>query len=138
MHLGWSTNSTANISRLIPIGVSGNSPQPQENPAYVDEPKVSSGSPTYPLDVFAAISSDHKFMTVSVVNATDSEQKVELNGVALGGPSTLWQLTAGSLDAVNRAGAPQQVQVKEIPIASAPQTLTVAPISVNVYRFPVR
>jgi len=47
-------------------------------------------------------------------------------------------LTASSLDAVNRAGAPQQVQVKEIPIASAPQTLTVAPISVNVYRVPVR
>lgn len=125
---------------LIPIGVSGNSPQPQENPAFVDEPKVSSGSPTYPLDVFAAISPDHNFVTVSVVNATDSEQKIELNvsGVHLSGPSTLWQLTAGSVDGVNRVGAPPQVQVKEIPIASAPETLNVAPISVNVYRFPVR
>jgi alpha-L-arabinofuranosidase len=125
---------------LIPVAVSGNSPQPQENPSYVDEPKVSSGSPTYPLDVFAAISPDHKFMTVSVVNATESEQKLELNvnGLRLSGPSTLWQLTAGSLDAVNRTGEPSQVQVKEMPIASAPETLTVAPISVNVYRFPVR
>ncbi|HKO20143.1 MAG TPA: hypothetical protein VJU82_14775, partial [Acidobacteriaceae bacterium] len=125
---------------LIPVAVSGNSPQPQENPSYVDEPKVSSGSPTYPLDVFAALSPDRKFLTVSVVNATESEQKIELNvnGASLSGPSTLWQLTAASLDAANRVGQPPQLQVKEIPIPSAPQTLTVAPISVNLYRFPVR
>jgi alpha-N-arabinofuranosidase len=125
---------------LTPVAVSGNSPQPQENPSYIDEPKVSSGSPTYPLDMFAAISADHKFLTVSVVNATESEQKVELNvsGVRLSGRSTLWQLTAGSLDGANRAGEPPQVQVKETSIASAPQTITVAPISVNIYRFAVQ
>ena len=124
---------------LIPVAVSGNSPQPAENPSYADEPKTSSGSPTYPLDVFAAISPDHKFMTVSVVNATDSAQKFELTakGVRISGPPTLWQLTGSSLDAVNHVGAPPQVQVKEISAGSAEQMLTVAPSSVNIYRFSV-
>jgi alpha-N-arabinofuranosidase len=124
---------------LIPVALSGNSPQPEENPSFADEPKTSSGSPTYPLDLFAAISPDRKFLTVSVVNATESEQKFGLNisGVRLAGPSTLWQITASSLDAVNKVGEPPQVQVKETAIGTAPQTVTVAPISVNIYRFPV-
>ena len=122
---------------LIPVALSGNSPQPEENPSFADEPKTSSGSPTYPLDVFAAISPDHKFLTVSVVNATESEQKFNLavKGVRLTGPSTLWQITASSLDAVNKVGEPPQVQVKETSISAAPQIVTVAPISVNIYSF---
>ena len=61
----------------IPVALSGNSPQPPSgNPPYMDEPKTSSGSPTYPLDMFAALTPDHKFLTLAVVNATDSEQKL--------------------------------------------------------------
>ena len=124
----------------IPVALSGNSPQPPSgNPPYLDEPKTSSGSPTYPLDVFAAISPDHKFLTVAVVNATESEQKFNLSitGARLAGPSTLWQMTGNSLDAVNRVGQPAQVAVKEITIGDAPQSVSVAPISVSIYRFSV-
>lgn len=47
----------------IPVGVSGNSPQPEPKyPPAPDQPKASSGSPTYPLDVFAALTPDRKFL----------------------------------------------------------------------------
>jgi alpha-N-arabinofuranosidase len=124
----------------IPVTVSGNSPQPAtKNPPYADQPKTSSGSPTYPLDVFAALTPDRKYLNVAVVNATDAEQKFDLNinGAQLAGQSTLWQMTGSSLDAADHVGQPAQVEVKEIPINDALKTVSVAPISINIYRFPV-
>jgi alpha-N-arabinofuranosidase len=129
-----------NFVGAIPVALSGNSPQPAPRfPPGGDQPRSSSGSPTYPLDMFAALSPDRKFLILSVVNATDSEQKFDLSvtGTRLAGPSMFWQLTGNSLDAANRVGQPPQVEVKEIPIASAPGTVSVAPISINIYRFPV-
>ena len=123
-----------------PVDVSGNSPQPPtDSEKYADEPKTRSGSPTYPLDVFAALTPDHKNLEVAVVNATDSEQKFDLsvNGARLDGPATLWQLTGSSLDATDRVGQPPQVEIKEMPIGNSPGTISVSATSVNIYRFPV-
>jgi alpha-N-arabinofuranosidase len=124
----------------IPVAPTGNSPQPAPTQHIVGGlPRTSAGSPTYPLDMFAALSADHKFLTVAVVNATDSEQKFSLNvsGVRLAGGATLWQMTGKTLDAANHVGQPPQVEVKESAIGAAPSTLTVAPISVDIYRFPL-
>lgn len=129
-----------NFPGTIPIAISGSSPQPApQYPPAPDQPKVSSGSPTYPLDVFAALTPDRKFLTIAVVNATDSEQKLDLNvtGTQISGPSTQWLLTGKSLDAVDRLGQAPEVEVKEIPLGNAPRSLTVAPVSISVYRFPV-
>jgi alpha-N-arabinofuranosidase len=129
-----------NFVGTIPVAISGNSPQPAPRfPPGGDEPKTSSGSPTYPLDMFAALSPDRKFLLLSVVNATDSEQKFDLSvsGTRLTGPSKLWQLTGSTVDAADRVGQPPQVEIKESAIDSAPETISVAPISVNIYRFPV-
>jgi alpha-N-arabinofuranosidase len=134
-----------NFVGAIPVAISGNSPQPAPKfPPGGDEPKTSSGSPTYPLDMFAALSADKKFLIVSVVNATDSEQKFDLNvsGTHVAGPSALWQLTGSTIDAANRAGQPPQVEIKEfefkeMSIGDTRGTIPVAPISVNIYRFPV-
>lgn len=123
----------------VPVALGGNSPQPvPQYPVGGDQPKTNSGSPTYPLDMFAALTPDHKFLTLAVVNATESQKKFDLNvdGVRLAGPSTLWQLT-GSLNAENRAGQPPQVEIKEIAVGENPHSLSVAPISINVYRFPL-
>jgi len=89
--------------------------------------------------MFAALSADRKYLNVAVANATESGQKLDLSvsGLHLAGPSTLWQMTSSSLDAANRVRQPAQVEVKEIAIGDAPHSLTVAPISVNIYRFPV-
>ena len=52
-------------------------------------PEKSSGSPTYPLDMVSALTEDHKYLTIAVVNATESEQKFNVNvtGMKLAGPS---------------------------------------------------
>ena len=124
----------------IPVFLVGNSPQPAPKyPPGGDQPNTNSGSPTYPLDIFAAVSPDHKFLSLAVVNATESAQPLDLNvtGTSISGASTLWQITGNSLDASNHAGQAPQVEIKESSIGNAPHALTVAPISINIYRFPI-
>lgn len=124
----------------IPVALSGNSPQPAPRyPIAGDQPKTNPGSPTYPLDMFAALTADHKFLTIAVVNATESAQKFDLSvtGARLAGPSTLWQMTGSAPDSTNHIGQPPQVAVSEIPLGDSPRTISVAPISVSIYRFPV-
>src|SRR5579863_1507112 len=87
-----------NFVGATPVSLSGNSPQPAPRfPPGGDQPKTSSGSATYPLDMFAALSPDKKSLIVSVVNATDSAQTFDLNvtGVRLAGTSMQWQFDGG-------------------------------------------
>jgi len=124
----------------IPVEISGNSPQPAPRyPVGGDQPKTNSGSPTYPLDMVAALSADRKFLTLAVVNATESVHPLELNviGVRLAGKPTLWQMTGKDLDASNRVGQPPQVEVKKIPITDTATTFSIAPISINIFRIPI-
>ena len=144
------TNSVLNTTGLLykmyrdqlgtlPVAVSGNSPQPAPKyPPYGDQPKINAGSATYPLDMMAALTEDHKFLTIAVVNATESEQKFDLNVTgARVGPAKMCQLTATSVDAANHVGQQQQVEVKEVSSGNAQGTISVAPISVTIYRFPL-
>ena len=124
----------------VPVALTGDSPQPAPTQHIVgDLPRISAGSPTYPLDMFAVLSADHKFLTIAVVNATDSEQKFSLNvsGAHLIGEATLWRMTGKNLDAANHVGQTPQVEVKETAIREVPTSMSVAPISINIYRFPV-
>jgi alpha-L-arabinofuranosidase len=113
----------------IPVALSGNAPQP----------KGSSGSPTYPLDMVAALSEDHKTLILSVVNATGSQQGfgLTIGKAPFSGPATLWQLTGSNLDATNRVGQPAQVEIKESDVALGNESVGVAPYSINIYRFPL-
>lgn len=123
---------------LLPVFVSGNSPQPPpEQHVVADLHDSSAGSPTYPLDVVAALSADRKYLTVVIVNATESAQALKLNVVGghLGAEATQWELTGKDLDAANHAGQPPQVEIKETAIGDATQTVSVPPISVDIYRF---
>ncbi|MGH9619100.1 MAG: alpha-L-arabinofuranosidase C-terminal domain-containing protein [Bryobacteraceae bacterium] len=125
---------------MLPVAVSGNSPQPAPKyPIGGDQPKTTSGSPTYPLDMFAALTPDRKFLALAVANATESEQKFDLhiNGARLAGPSKLWRMTGPGLEAANRLGEPPQVTIQELPISGGPKTIPVSPYSVNIYRFPL-
>jgi alpha-L-arabinofuranosidase len=121
----------------IPVAVAGKSPQPPtDSQRYADEPKTRSGSPTYPLDIFAALTPGRKYVNLAVVNATESEQQFNLNvtGCRLGGEAALRQITGENLDAANRVGQAPQVAIKETQLAAVPETIRVAPISVNIYR----
>lgn len=124
----------------VPVDLSGNAPQPSPKyPIGGDQPETNSGSSTYPLDMFAALTPDRKFLTVAVVNATEEPQQVHLNvvGDRIAGPPKLWQMTGQSLEAVDKVGEQPQVGVKEIEVNSVQQTLSVAPISINIYKFPL-
>jgi alpha-N-arabinofuranosidase len=125
---------------LLPVSVSGNSPQPAPKQHLIgDLPRTSAGSPTYPLDMVAAMSPDRKYLNLAVVNATETAQPLALNvvGAKLTGKATLWEMTGKGLDAANHIGQAPQVSVKEIPMQETQSTLPVPPISVDIYRFPV-
>ena len=125
----------------VPVELTGNSPQPAPKyPIGGDQPETNSGSPTYPLDMFAALTPDHKFLTLAVVNATDQAQNFEfnVNGGRIAGRATVWQLTGKSFDSVNKVGEQPEVGLKEIAIDKVSQTLSAKPMSLNIYRFPLQ
>ena len=125
----------------LPIEVTGNSPQPPPKwPVGGDQPAVNAGSPTYPLDVVAAFTGDRKFLTVAVVNPTTSTQRLDLNiqGVQVSGKSRIWQMTGPNVDAANVLGQKPQVETVLTTLPEVPPTLSVAPISINIYEFPVQ
>ena len=124
----------------IPVALTGNSPQPApQSPVGGDRPETNSGSPTYPLDMFAALTPDRKTLTLAVVNATDSEHSFDLNvaGLQLQGQPTVWQITGKNLQAADQVGQTPQVTITRSTVSGSPQRLTVAPISIDVYRFAV-
>jgi len=124
----------------IPVALTGNSPQPAPQfPVGGDQPKTNSGSPTYPLDMFAALTPDRKYLTLAVVNATNSAHSFELNvaGVRLKRQPTLWQITGKNLEAVDQVGQAPQVTITRGTWSGSLHSLSVAPISVSIYRFPV-
>jgi len=124
----------------VPVALTGNSPQPVPSQHMVgDLPRTSAGSPTYPLDMFAALSADGKFLTLAVVNATHSEQRFRLtvNGSRLIGKTKMWRMTGTDLDAANHVGQIPQVEAKETETGEALTSVSVAPISIEIYSFPV-
>jgi alpha-N-arabinofuranosidase len=125
---------------VIPVEVGGNSPQPKPAfPAGGDQPAVNPGSPTYPLDVSAALSEDRKTLAIAVLNPSYSEQSIHLDirGATLASTGTLWRMAPNSIDATTKAGSPAEVQVEEQSLGALPATVTLRPYSVNIYSYPV-
>ena len=131
----------------LPVAVAGNSPQlPTKGVVAIDNSARPSGSPTYPLDVFAALSADRKTLSVSVINPTETDQECVLNltGVRASGPATVSQLTAPPgpppappAPGMGRfVGPPATVATSTLP--QAPGRVTVPPASMTVYQFEVR
>ena len=122
----------------IPVEVSGDSPQPKPVfPAGGDQPAVNPGSDTYPLDVSAALSEDRKTLTFAVLNPSDSKQSMKLavNGVKLSSQGKLWQMAPSKIDAVVAVGKTPEVAIEEHTVGAIPDTVEVAPFSVNIYSY---
>ncbi len=120
----------------VPVQVNGSSPVPAPlYPVGADQPKINAGSPTYPLDVAASISSDGKSLTVAVINATESKQVLDLKlkGIAVAGKGKLWRMTGPSLTASSGLNR-KEVQVTE-GVVSGVNTLEIAPASINIFEF---
>jgi alpha-N-arabinofuranosidase len=121
----------------LPLAVTGNSAPPAPGTAARNRlPKAHAGSPTYPLDVSAALSADGKLLTIAVVNPTESAQDLDvaIQGAQLRGKGRMWRLTGPSLTATTDLQH-KDVQVTEAPVNEAPRTLRVAPISIEIYEF---
>jgi len=131
----------------LPVAVNGNSPQHAiKGTLGVDLPARPSGSPTYPIDVFAALSSDRRKLAISVVNPTETTQDCDLNltGVQPSGAAKVWQLTAPAGTAPSPAGpgpagfSGPPAAMAESSLPQAPRRLTLPPASISVYEFEVR
>ncbi len=131
----------------LPVAVNGNSPQPPTKGAVgIDTSARPSGSTTYPLDGFAAVSANHKRMAVSLVNPTETQQECELSlsGVQASGPTRVYRLTApaGATPAPAAAGvgAPSgpRATMAESTLPEVPRRLTLPPTSMTVCEFDVR
>ena len=121
----------------VPVEVDGNSPPPAPKyPVGGDQPKVNAGSPTYPVDVSAAITANGRFLTLAVVNPTESIQELDLNikGVDLRGRGRRWRLTGSGVGAMTGLSR-HEVQVVETPVSEVPKTLHCAPVSIDLYEF---
>jgi alpha-N-arabinofuranosidase len=137
-------NTTGLLFRLyrdhfgtVPVEVDGNSPPPAPKyPVGGDQPQVNAGSPTYPVDVSAALTSDGKFLTLAVVNPTGSAQELDLTikGVELRGTGRFWRMTGPGIDAATGLSR-HEVQVVEMAVGQVPKTVQAPPISVDLYEF---
>jgi alpha-N-arabinofuranosidase len=127
------------FANAMPLQVSGNSPQEAvPGTPWVDVPKTPIGSPTFPLDVVAALSSDRKRLILSVVNPTETAQEFapQLTGIRVRG-GKLSQIAPPSLNSANVPGQKPAVEILEYPQQALTGTVKVPPISVNVYEFEV-
>ncbi len=125
----------------IPVEVTGNSPQPKPTfPAGGDQPAVNPGSPTYPLDVSAALSEDRKTLAIAVLNPSGTEQSVQLtiHGAKLASSGDLYRMAPDSIDATVQVDRKPEVQVEDKKLGPLPNILTVRPFSVNIYSYPVQ
>jgi alpha-N-arabinofuranosidase len=123
---------------LLPVTVSGNSPQPPtQYPLPGERRPQEAGSPTYPLDVVAALSADRKHLTLAVVNATEYTQPLalELRGARFAGEARVWEMRGPALEAANHLGQQPQVTTEQTVLHGLPATLPVAARSIDFYRF---
>jgi alpha-N-arabinofuranosidase len=131
----------------LPVAVRGNSPQmPAKGVVGIDNSARPSGSPTFPLDIFAALSADRKTLSISVINPTAIAQDCDLTltGVQAAGPVKVAQLTAPpgpapapAAPGMGRFGGPPATAA-ESTLAQPPGRVTLPPASMTVYRFDVR
>lgn len=122
----------------IPVAVTGDSPQhPVKGVIGIDRPRVTSGSPTYPLDVAAALTPERAALTLALVNPTESVQRIAVTfkDVTLQSGGTRWVIAAPDLKARNLPGRKPQVAIVKSMVARVPASVTVAPLSVTLYRF---
>ncbi len=123
-----------------PIAADGDSPQQQvPGTNWVDKGPTPTGSPTYPLDVLGALSSDRKKFLLSVVNPTEEGHNLtpKISGVKLRDKGMLYQIAPPSVKATNEAGKEPEVKIVETAQNGLPETLQVPPFSVSLYEFEV-
>ncbi|MDR3798630.1 MAG: hypothetical protein P4K93_10775 [Terracidiphilus sp.] len=124
----------------LPVAVDGDSPQPLvPGTPFVDRGTKPTGSPTYPLDVLAAFSSDRKKFLISVINPTEESHALtpKISGIKLRSQGKLYQIAPPSVNSTNEVGKEPAVKIVETAQDGLPQTVRVPPVSVSLYEFEI-
>jgi alpha-L-arabinofuranosidase len=123
-----------------PIAVQGDSPQ-QKVPGvnFVDKGPTPTGSPTYPLDILAALSGDRKKLLLSVVNPSEDGHSFtpKTRGLKLRERGKLYQIAPPGVNSANEAGKEPVVKIVEAELAGFPETMQSPPVSVSLYEFEI-
>jgi len=122
----------------IPVAVTGDSPvPPPKYPIGGDQPRVNTGSDTWPLDVSAALTADRRALIVAVVNATEDRRTLNLKvrGSQNASKGRCWKLSAPGLDARNIVGKKPQVVIREANFEPGAASIAAAPTSIALYEF---
>ena len=126
--------------KALPVAVDGDSPQPLvSGTPFVDRSTKPTGSPTYPLDVLAAFSSDRKKFLISVVNPTEESHRLtpKISGVTLRSQGKLYQIAPPSVSSTNEVGKEPAVKIVETAQDGLPGTVQVPPVSVSLFEFDI-
>jgi alpha-N-arabinofuranosidase len=93
-----------------------------------------------PLDVIAAYTKNRKALTISIVNPTKTayDLALDLKGTAIKGTGQRFQIAGSEPMAYNQPGRKPNVVIKKTKLAGITNKLTVAPLSVSLFRLPVR
>jgi len=95
---------------------------------------------TAPIDVSAALTEDHKVLTIGVVNPTEQEHELamDLKGAQLTGTGTLGLIAHSDPMAYNEPGKEPNVVIVEKPVSGVSNTLSIPPLSISLYKLAVQ
>ena len=97
-------------------------------------------SDTSPLDIAAAWTEDHQYLTVAAVNPTEDNYALtlDLKNAELTGGGQFWIVTSEDPLAYNEPGQPPRVMIQEGNLNGDSSTLMVPALSVILYKLPAR
>ncbi len=92
------------------------------------------------LDVSAALTSDRKTLTVSVVNPTTKAQTFQIAGAAnlVGGPGQRWHITGANEFVHNTPGKPREVDIHHAKDIDGTRPLAVPAMSATLFSLPLK
>ena len=101
---------------------------------------VAATSDANSIDVSAAWTKDRKALTLSIVNPTDTEKEItlDLKGAELAGTGKLGLIANSDPMAYNEPGKKPNVMIEEKELSNISNSLTVPPLSINLYTLPVK
>ena len=93
-----------------------------------------------PLDIFASLSEDQKEIIVSVVNATEYEQQLNLNidKGEIEGAGESFVITGKNRKAFNQPGKKENIKIVTQSRATLPERIHVSPVSIILLKYPIR
>jgi alpha-L-arabinofuranosidase len=88
----------------------------------------------------AALTNDHKKITIAVVNPTKQNQKLNTHykNINLNAQGVKWTISGNNLKAINQPGAPLSIKIINSAVNNADQLLSVDPLSVTIFELKIK